>query len=663
MNLIGKIIGNRYEILEEVGLGGMATVYKAKDHVLNRLVAVKVLKDEFTTDTEFIKRFNTEAQAAASLSHPNIVSIYDVGHEDENNLYYIVMELVQGKTLKEIINSEGVLSWKWAVNIAMQIASALELAHKNGIVHRDIKPHNIIITEDGIAKVTDFGIAKAVSNSTITAFGTTIGSVHYFSPEQAKGGFTDAKSDLYSLGVVMYEMLTGNVPFDADTPVSVALKHMQEEAKEPIELNSEIPTAVNQIVVKAMQKEPTARYQNATEMLHDLGKALKDPDGDFVIIENKDGGYTRVMQAISDDQLKQNKKEEVKTKTNFFTEHPKAKIAIIILSLVLLFVIVFLITKIAIDGGIKSKVDMPNLVGKTLEEAQNMADDLGLTLETSEVASSDVEEGKIVSQDPEYKEGKIEKGSTIKVNVSKGPEQNELPKLEGMKIEDARNTAEALGITLKEETENSDTVESGVIIKQDTAVGTLVKSGDTVTVHVSSGVEKVKVPTVVGMDEGTALATLKNAGLNPKVTYESNEEKEDGKVISQSIDENTETAKNSEITIVVNKIVKEQKTINVIVDVKSIIGNTSSQNTNTSKNETSEDDETVNVTISIDGVEKTQNKASITDSSFKAYSYTSTGTHEITVKVGSSYTRTRKINFDESDNNRNVIFDKNTASD
>ena len=369
------------------------------------------------------------------------------------------------------------------------------------------------------------------------------------------------------------------------------------------------------------------------------------------------------MPAISDDQIKQNKKEEVKTKTNFFTEHPKAKIAIIILSLVLLFVVVFLITKIVIDGGIKSKVDMPNLVGKTLEEAQNTADDLGLTLESTEVASSDVEEGKIVSQDPEYSETKIEKGSTIKVNVSKGPEQNELPKLEGMKIEDARKTAETLGITLKEETENSDTVEAGVIIKQDTTVGTLVKSGDTVTVHVSAGVEKVKVPTVVGMDEGTALATLKNAGLNPKVTYESNEEKEDGKVISQSIEENTETAKNSEITIVVNKIVKEQKTVNVIVDVKSIVGSSSSQNTNTSKNETNEIADTVNVTISIDGVEKTQNKASITDSSFKAYSYTSTGTHEITVKVGSSYTRTRKINFDESDNNRNVIFDKNTASD
>ncbi len=663
MNLIGKIIGNRYEILEEVGLGGMATVYKAKDHVLNRLVAVKVLKDEFTTDAEFVKRFNTEAQAAASLSHPNIVSIYDVGHEEENNLYYIVMELVQGKTLKEIINSEGVLTWKWAVNIAMQIASALEMAHKRGIVHRDIKPHNIIITEDGIAKVTDFGIAKAVSNSTITAFGTTIGSVHYFSPEQAKGGFTDAKSDLYSLGVVMFEMLTGKVPFDADTPVSVALKHMQEDPKEPVELNSDIPTAVNQIVVKAMQKEPTARYQNATEMLHDLSKALKDPDGDFVIIENKDGGYTRVMQAIKDDQINEGKKEEVKTKTktNFFIEHPKAKIATIILGLILLFVVVFLITKIAIDGGITKKVDMPNFVGKTLEEAQTMADDLDLTIEAEEVASSDVEEGKIISQDPEYSETKIEVGTTIKLKVSKGPETAELPKLEGMKIEDARVTAESLGITLVEETENSDKVEQGVIIKQDTAVGTLVKSGDTVTVHVSAGAEKVRVPTVVGMDEGTAVATLKNAGLNPTVKYESHEDKEEGKVISQTIEENTEVAKNSAIEIVVNKIEKEEKTIRISVNVNSIVGS-GSQNSNTTNTAGTNQEDTVNVTILIDGVERTQENVDVTNNAY-VYTYKSTGTHEITVKVGSSYTRTRRINFDESDNNRQVIFDRNTTSD
>ena len=662
MNLIGKIIGNRYEVLEEVGLGGMATVFKAKDHVLNRLVAVKVLKDEFTTDNEFIKRFNTEAQAAASLSHPNIVSIYDVGHEEENNLYYIVMELVQGKTLKEIINAEGVLSWKWSLNIAMQIASALELAHKNGIIHRDIKPHNIIITEDGIAKVTDFGIAKAVSNSTITAFGTTIGSVHYFSPEQAKGGITDAKSDLYSLGVVMYEMLTGKVPFDADTPVSVALKHMQEDAREPIDINNEIPSAVNKIVVKAMQKDPINRYNSATEMLGDLRKALKDPEGDFVIIENKDGGYTRVMQAVKDESIP-NKKTEVKTKTGLFTEHPKAKVAVIILGLILLFVVVFLITKIAIDGGIKKKVEIPNLVGITREEAEKEIESKKLKLEIEEIASSEVEAGKIISQEPMPEEGKVEEGTTIKIRISKGPETTELVKLEGMKIEDARNTAKEIGITLEEVNQNSDTVEAGYIIKQETPVGTLVKSGDKVKVYVSSGIEKVKVPTVLGMDEGTAIATLKNANLSANVTYKSDENAENGKVISQSVDANKEVAKNTKIDIVVNKIVKENKTVKIVVDVKSIAGNKSNNNGKTNSANEVEVPSTVNVTVSIDGVEKTQNSAKVTDSSFSAYEYTGTGIHEITVKVGSSYTRTRKINFDESENGRNVIFDNDTKSD
>ena len=280
MNLEGRVIGNRYEIINRIGNGGMATVYKAKDLTLNRFVAVKVLREEFTTDAEFIKRFNIEAQSAASLAHPNIVSIFDVGQED--NIYYIVMELIQGKTLKEIIDEDGVLPWKWSLNIAIQIASALETAHKHNIIHRDIKPHNIIITEDGVAKVTDFGIAKAVSNSTITAFGTTIGSVHYFSPEHARGGYTDAKSDLYSLGVVMYEMLTGRVPFDADTPVSIALKHMQEEPIAAIVANPNIPIAVNDIIMKSLKKDPNLRYQSATAMLIDLKRALKEPQGNFV---------------------------------------------------------------------------------------------------------------------------------------------------------------------------------------------------------------------------------------------------------------------------------------------------------------------------------------------------------------------------------------------
>ena len=281
MDLKGRLLGNRYEIIEKIGSGGMATVYKAKCHVLNRYVAIKILRDEFTTDEEFVKRFEVEAQSAAAITHPNIVSVYDVGVD--GNLHYIVMELIKGKTLKEIIVEEkGPLPWKWSVNIAIQIASALETAHRNHIIHRDIKPHNIIITEDGVAKVTDFGIAKAVSNSTITAFGTTIGSVHYFSPEHARGGFTDEKSDLYSLGVVMYEMLTGRVPFDADTPVSVALKHMQEEPVPAKEVNPNIPLAVNDIIMKALKKDTSLRYQSATEMLLDLKRALKDPNGNFV---------------------------------------------------------------------------------------------------------------------------------------------------------------------------------------------------------------------------------------------------------------------------------------------------------------------------------------------------------------------------------------------
>ena len=367
MSLEGKIIGNRYEVLEKIGIGGMATVYKAKDNILKRNVAVKVLRDEFTTDEEFIKRFNTEAQAAASLTHPNIVSIYDVGHED--NLYFIVMELIQGKTLKQIITEDGVLPWKWSINIAIQIASALEIAHKNNIVHRDIKPHNIIITEDGVAKVTDFGIAKAVSNSTITAFGTTIGSVHYFSPEHARGGYTDAKSDIYSLGVVMYEMMTGRVPFDADTPVSIALKHMQEKPVEPIKLNPSIPYAVNKIIMKAMQKEVALRYSSATEMLKDLNAALKNPDGNTVMPDqNIENSYTQRIPTIQGGEKMNQKEKKVNA---FFKKHKKAiMIAIIVLIVILIPVIGFYGTQAILNVGRAKDVKLPNLVGKTIEEAE-----------------------------------------------------------------------------------------------------------------------------------------------------------------------------------------------------------------------------------------------------------------------------------------------------
>ncbi len=608
MNLVGKIIGNRYEILEEVGNGGMALVYKAKDHVLNRFVAVKILKDEFTTDSDFIKRFNSEAQSAAALSHANIVSIYDVGHEEENNLYYIVMELIKGKTLKEIIDKDGVLSWKWSINIAIQIASALELAHKNGIIHRDIKPHNIIITEDGVAKVTDFGIAKAVSNSTITAFGTTIGSVHYFSPEQAKGSITDAKSDIYSLGVVMYEMLTGEVPFDADTPVSVALKHMQEEPTEAIKVNKNIPTAVNDIVMKAMQKDPESRYQSATEMLADLSKALKDPDGDFVIIENEDGRYTRIMNAISEDDIKNKGKKKGK-KRNFFAEHKKTAIVVGILSLVLLFVIVFLITKLALDT---KKVEIPNLVGKTEAEAREIIEQSKLTIEIVESqASSEVEEGKIISQEPPFSEGtKIAEGTKIKIILSTGPETTKLPDFENKPIEDVRKDASRIGLVLEEIAENHNEIEEGKVISQDTNPGVLVKSGDKIVVHVSKGVKKTTVPTVVDMDEGTAKATLSNAKLKANVTYTSDPTKQDGKVIHQSIEQGEEVPEDTTIDLTVNKIEVIKKSVNLKLSVTASDSVLNSIKNTNNDNETTEPKNTsvkLKITVNVNGNQKEVN--------------------------------------------------------
>ena len=634
MNLVGKIIGNRYEILKEIGNGGMAIVYKAKDHVLNRDVAVKVLRDEYTTDSDFIKRFNTEAQSAANLQHPNIVAIYDVGHEEENNLYYIVMELIKGKTLKQIINKDGVISWKWAVNIAIQIASALEVAHKNGIVHRDIKPHNIMITEDGVAKVTDFGIAKAVSNSTITSFGTTIGSVHYFSPEQAKGSITDAKSDLYSLGVVMYEMVTGTVPFDADTPVSVALMHIQEEPIPPIEKNPEIPSAVNDIIMKAMRKDPLERYQSATEMLADLSKALKDPEGDFVIVENKDGAYTRIMNSVSDKDVKKSKKQ------SFFKEHPRTKVLVTILSLILIFVIVFLITKVTLDGGFKTKVKIPDLVNKTEQEAGNITNSLGLELQVGEPqASATVDEGKIISQDPKYAENeKILKGSAIKIVVSKGPETTAMPSFVGKKIADLKVQADEIGLVLNITEENSDSVDEGTVISQDVKEGKKVKSGDTVNVVVSKGPEKTTVPTVIDMDEGTAKATLSNAGLKANVTYTNDSTKTDKKVISQNIEQGKEVNKNTTIDIVVNKIeVKESKvTIKLSVQVK---GNA----LKTVKQETTDTNET---NTALTNAATSSTTSEITKLTIPVVATTDNGNQKLTKNVTIDLTKSSPQEFD-----------------
>ena len=650
MNLEGKLLGNRYEIIEKIGNGGMATVYKATDKVLKRNVAVKILRDEFTTDDEFIKRFEVEAQSAARLTHPNIVSIYDVGVD--GNLYYIVMELIQGKTLKEIIVKEkGPLPWKWSINVSIQIASALEMAHRNNIIHRDIKPHNIIITEDGVAKVTDFGIAKAVSNSTITAFGTTIGSVHYFSPEHARGGFTDAKSDLYSLGVVMYEMVSGRVPFDADTPVSVALKHMQEEPVEPIELNPNLPIAVNKIIMRALQKDTTLRYQTASEMLVDLKKSLKDPEGDFVEeLEYDPTAKTQVIDTNAYRDNKQTKNSSGKKDGKFKTFVKTHKGLSIFIGLLLLFVLSLGGTMLVLNLTNPPEVAMPNVVGLSKEEAQKEIENVKLKFEIEkEEYNKDVPEGFIISQDPTYMEkfNKVKQGSTVKVVVSKGEEKTTVPKVVGMEKDKAVKALEDAKLKVEIVEESSKKVQEGYVISQETSPDTEAFAGDTIKIHVSTGVEKATVPDVIGKSQADAKKTLEAQGFVVAVTTSEDSSKENGIVLKQSLDSGKTVEKGSTVTITVNSY-EASKTMSVNINVKAITGGYSEEtsNSNTTENKTVK---TVSITLksgnntlySDSGVDKNTTSKSTTISGKGSMDLTLT----ITDSNGGSWTRTKSVNF------------------
>ena len=661
MNLEGKLLGGRYEIIEKIGNGGMATVYRATDKVLKRDVAVKILRDEFTTDEEFIKRFEVEAQSAARLTHPNIVSIYDVGVED--NFNYIVMELIRGKTLKEIILEEkGPLPWKWSVNVAIQIASALETAHRNNIIHRDIKPHNIIITEDGIAKVTDFGIAKAVSNSTITAFGTTIGSVHYFSPEHARGGFTDAKSDLYSLGVVLYEMVTGKVPFDADTPVSVALKHMQEKPEEPIEVNPNVPMAVNKIIMKALQKDTNFRYQTATDMLEDLRKALKNPDGDFVDDEEYDPtAKTQVLHTEMYNNIRGDKRQNEDSKKDgkfkaFIKRHKKLSIFI---GLILLFTLSLGGTMLALNLTNPAEVDMPNVVGLSQDEAKQNIEEAKLVFEVaSEEYNKDVPEGFVISQKAEDDLGdftttpenkKVKEGSKVLVKISKGQEKTTVPNVEGKEKEEAIKMLEDAKLEVEVIEETSKTVQEGYVISQETDPDSEAFAGDTVKIHVSTGtgIKQVTVISVIGQDEATAKSNLENLGLKVNVSY-IEATSNNGKVTAQSIDANKTVDEGTTITITVNQVA-EDKTVNATIDVKAITGG---------YEENSEGEEGNNVTKTVNIEIKVGDNTVYTDSNVdknttnKSASISGRGSQRVTLTItdsnGGNWTRTQTVNFDSA---------------
>lgn len=619
MDLEGKLLGNRYEIIEKIGSGGMATVYKAKCHVLNRFVAVKVLREEFTTDAEFIKRFNTEAQSAASLTHPNIVSVYDVGNEDD--LHYIVMELIKGKTLKDIINEDGAISWKWSVNVAIQIASALETAHKNNIIHRDIKPHNIIITEDGIAKVTDFGIAKAVSNSTITAFGSTMGSVHYFSPEHAKGGFTDAKSDLYSLGVVLYEMVTGKVPFNADTPVSVALKHMQENPTEPMEINPLIPKSVNDIIMKAMQKDINLRYQTATGMLRNLSKALKNPNSDFVVMETQEDGFaTKRISTMYD----RSEEKEEKTEKGFKAFIKRHKVLSMFIGGILLFVITILATNLILNIVAKKDVQVPELVGLEQAEAKAKVEELKFKyVEGEPEFDKEIPAGYIISQDPPYMPNyTIKEGSTITVIVSKGRNVVIVPKVVGLTQEEAITQLEELGLEVTVTEEYNKKVEAGYVIEQDVKKETEIDAGEIITIKVSKGIEKVIVPDLVGKTEDEAKDLIKENGLKLKtVTTQEDKTKDDGIVLKQSLESGTEVDKDSYITLTVNSIVVDQKST-IVIDVQSLLG----------ESDIGTEETNVSVKISVNGTDYNVGSYPSTSTSVTK-EISGTGTAKVQVKI------------------------------
>lgn len=578
MSSIGKILGNRYEIIEEIGSGGMATVYKAKCKLLNRFVAIKVLRDEFANDSEFIKRFQIEAQSAASLSHQNIVSIYDVGNED--GMHYIVMELIEGKTLKEIIKEKGKLPWKEAVQIASQIASGLSQAHQNHIVHRDIKPHNIIITKEGIAKVTDFGIAKAVSNSTINAFGSTIGSVHYFSPEHARGGYTDEKSDIYSLGVVLYEMCTGRLPFEGETPVAVALKHLQEQPEEPINICNDIPQAVNDIIMKAMQKETSERYDNAGEMYKDLKRVLNNPDIEVVTEKKSNTEFPTQRIPVIGAQEHQDKVKEIEEKIKYKNEQDEenmskkkkvtkgmalARLFIIIILVIGVFfgciklgeVITPLILGISQEINDEKDVLVPKLVDCSEEEAIRLLEERGLKVgEKFEVASS-MPKGFVVDQ--QYAENyTLKKGATVNITVSKGPKTVLVPDITDFTTTNAAKAKiEAAGLVYEEKEEFSNTIPEGSIIRQEPLVNEEVAEGSTVIVYVSVGPEGeglVQIPNVLEKNEDEARQLLIDAKLTPVITTAYMPSKGIGIVLSQTPEKDTFVSELSEVVVVVNRL-------------------------------------------------------------------------------------------------------------
>lgn len=556
-----NVLAGRYELLEKIGDGGMAIVYKAKDRLLKRYIAVKILKPEFVKDVKFIDNFKRESHAAASLSHPNIVSIYDVGQEGSIN--YIVMELVNGEPLSDLINERAPFDYKLAINITKQIAHGLSAAHRNGIVHRDVKPHNILLTEDGIAKITDFGIAKAVSNTTIVdnSRENIMGSVHYFSPEQAKGKNVDAKSDIYSLGIVLFEMLTGKVPFDGDNPVTVALMQINEKMINPSMLNNKIPPALENIVLKATDKNPLNRFASAEEMIKALDNVgvVNNIMGDSVygskISDNYDDEYAKdynPMPYVNKEDGEERK--PIKKGKNKSKDNNKKKKGIVLGIIAALLIGVGSIFALGIFD--KKDVEVPDFIGMTVEEAEEEAEKAGLRVEIDEYRFDDeFEQDQIISQDP-IEGTMVAKDEVIHVDVSKGSETGEVPDLMGKSTDEAKRLIKEYGFRVGNIAEKEGSEEKGTVIGQDPSPGSKVNQGETINLVVSDGKAKEMgvVPNLLGMSEEAARKALENEGfVLGSVTEGVSTTYGDGEVMWQEYNSGTKLEIGEKVSIRISK--------------------------------------------------------------------------------------------------------------
>ncbi|MDO4745221.1 MAG: Stk1 family PASTA domain-containing Ser/Thr kinase [Bacillota bacterium] len=567
--MANKVLAGRYELFERIGEGGMSVVYKAKDKLLNRFVAIKILKPQFINDHKFIDSFRRESQAAASMSHPNIVNIYDVGRE--GNIHYIVMELIEGRTLSDYIKAQGAMSYPKVIALSKQIAAALSFAHKNHIIHRDVKPHNVMITPNGTAKITDFGIAKAVNAATIVDnTDGIIGSVHYFSPEQARGGYVDEKSDIYSLGIVMYEMLTGRVPFDGDNPVNIALMHINGEMVPPSRLIGGVPPALEHIIMKCTDKYPVNRYASADELIEALNNLefVGSVVGKSVLMggngNGRDayGGRNPIAETDYDDGEEYVEEDPRDKRKHKKPMDKKKKIAIIggsaAAGVILLVVVLGLI--FGWFGG--KEIEVPSFKNMTYEEAQEAAELLDLKIKKGEdVVSEDVEKGRIVSQDPEAGTT-IKTGSTIKVNISIGLGEGSVPDLTGKMENELSSYLDAAGFKLGSVSERASDEPEGTVIDQDPKPGTEAEKGTEINVVVSDGSKaKASMPFVTGMTLNEASSAILNAGLTVgTVSYDYSNTYANGEVMWQQYEGNAQKERGTSVKLIVSKGKKPEET-------------------------------------------------------------------------------------------------------